>query len=136
MKPSDRKLGMHRDITRRDFIHDLGLASIALGMPGATALARSMDADPGAVGWALDRQPLQWVVPYHEGAVRYFRELGIWSEERQGHNQRLLERQQLLAAVWNEVRSADHESDEALSEAWLQARVAALEAAGFDPVWR
>jgi spermidine dehydrogenase len=49
MKPSDRKLGMHRDITRRDFIHDLGLASIALGMPGATALARSMDADPGAV---------------------------------------------------------------------------------------
>jgi spermidine dehydrogenase len=35
MKPSDRKLGMHRDITRRDFIHDLGLASLGLSLPAA-----------------------------------------------------------------------------------------------------
>ena len=30
MKKSDRKLGMGRDITRRDFIHDLSLASLGL----------------------------------------------------------------------------------------------------------
>ena len=36
MKPSDRRLGMHRDITRRDFIHDLGLASLGLSLPAAT----------------------------------------------------------------------------------------------------
>lgn len=49
MKPSDRKLGMHRDITRRDFIHDLGLASLALGIPGAAAWAGVTGADPGAL---------------------------------------------------------------------------------------
>jgi len=38
MKPSDRKLGMDRDITRRDFIHDLGLVSLGLNLP-LTALA-------------------------------------------------------------------------------------------------
>ena len=46
MKPSDRKLGMHRDITRRDFIHDLGLASLGLSLPAATwASAMGADAD-------------------------------------------------------------------------------------------
>jgi len=34
MNESDRKLGMGRDITRRDFIHDLGLASLGLALPG------------------------------------------------------------------------------------------------------
>ena len=36
MKRSDRKLGMHREITRRDFIHELSLVSLALGMPAGT----------------------------------------------------------------------------------------------------
>ena len=94
------------------------------------------DADPGAVGWALERQVLAWVVPYHEGAVRYFRELGVWNDALEAHNRRLLERQRLLAEVWDRVRATDHGSDEALSAAWLTARVQALEAAGFDPVWR
>lgn len=35
MKRSDRKLGMHRDITRRDFIHDVGLASLGLSLPAS-----------------------------------------------------------------------------------------------------
>ncbi len=34
MKPSDRKLGMHRDITRRDFVHELGVAALGLGSMG------------------------------------------------------------------------------------------------------
>jgi spermidine dehydrogenase len=48
MKPGDRKLGMHRDITRRDFIHDLGLASLGLSLP-ASAWAAAADAGPGAL---------------------------------------------------------------------------------------
>ena len=35
MKRSDRKLGMNRNISRRDFIHDLGLASLGLSLPAA-----------------------------------------------------------------------------------------------------
>lgn len=33
MNPTDRKLGMHRRITRRDFIHDAGLAGLGLALP-------------------------------------------------------------------------------------------------------
>ena len=33
MNESDRKLGMGRDITRRDFIHDLGLGSLVFALP-------------------------------------------------------------------------------------------------------
>ena len=35
MKSSDRKLGMHRDITRRDFIHDVSLASLGMSLPAS-----------------------------------------------------------------------------------------------------
>lgn len=34
MTESDRELGMGRDIARRDFIHGVTLASLALSMPG------------------------------------------------------------------------------------------------------
>lgn len=33
MNPTDRKLGMHRAITRRDFIHDAGIAALGLTLP-------------------------------------------------------------------------------------------------------
>ena len=33
MSPGDRKLGMHRPITRRDFIHGAGLAGLGLALP-------------------------------------------------------------------------------------------------------
>jgi hypothetical protein len=39
MKKSDRQLGMDRDITRRDFIHNLSLASLGLTL-NANALAQ------------------------------------------------------------------------------------------------
>jgi uncharacterized protein len=93
------------------------------------------DADPGAVGWAMDRQLFEWVVPYHAGAVRYFREIGVWNDTREAHNQRLLDRQRVLADAWQHIADRNIASDEAFTEAWLAARVEALEAAGFDPIW-
>ena len=33
MSPGDRKLGMHRAITRRDFMHGAGLAGLGLALP-------------------------------------------------------------------------------------------------------
>ncbi len=44
MKDVDHKLGMDRDITRRDFIQDLSLASMALSLP-AGVLAGALDGD-------------------------------------------------------------------------------------------
>jgi TRAP transporter TAXI family solute receptor len=93
------------------------------------------NADPGAIGWALDRQIFQWVVPYHEGAVNAFRDLGVWTDADQAHNDRLLERQRLLAETWAAMDGSDLEG-EAFTAEWMNRRRAALEAAGFDPIWR
>jgi TRAP transporter TAXI family solute receptor len=53
---------------------------------------------PGIDGWRLDLQDLEWFVPYHEGAVAYFKEVGVWSDAIQAHNDRLIARQEALAA--------------------------------------
>lgn len=79
------------------------------------------------VGWGADRQDFQWVVPYHEGAIRFWQEKGMWSDEAQAHNDGLIRRQELLAAAWESV--ADTPEGEK-TEAWLAARRAALEAEG------
>jgi hypothetical protein len=92
------------------------------------------DADPGAIGWALDRQKFRWVVPYHEGAVQAYRELGVWADADQAHNERLLARQALLARAWLEMEDSSLEGDD-FREDWMQRRKAALEAEGFDPIW-
>ena len=34
------------------------------------------NADPGSIGWAMDRQNFQWVVPFH-GRIRYFKSMGF-----------------------------------------------------------
>jgi uncharacterized protein len=96
------------------------------------------NADPGAIGWAVDRQIFDWVVPYHAGSVRYFREIGVWNDAHEAHNQRLIERQRVLGEAWREIKSKARSfpSDAAFVDAWLSARAAALEAAGFDPIWK
>lgn len=104
-------------------------------------LARAIDvhydeyknADPGSIGWAMDRQNFQWVVPFHDGSVRYFQSIGVWSDEAQAHNQRLIERQNVLARAW-QAHKADDPDD--FTEVWMSRRAEALIAAGFDPIWR
>ena len=55
---------------------------------------------PGADGLELARQNLTWVLPYHPGAVKAIKEAGAWTPEAQKHNDRLLERQSVLAGAW------------------------------------
>jgi len=94
------------------------------------------DADPGSIGWAVDRQVFDWVVPYHDGAVRYWREIGVWTEEFEEHNQSLIRRQEVLADAWQELDSRRIRNDAERDAAWLVLRAERLEAAGFNPVWR
>ncbi len=90
------------------------------------------DADPGAIGWGLEFQVFDWVVPYHAGAVRYWREIGVWNQALDDHNQRLLQRQQILADAWRDARSSGHTGAD-FRQHWQQLRAERLQAAGFDP---
>lgn len=91
---------------------------------------------PGADGLELARQDFTWQLPYHEGAVKAFREAGVWKPEFEAHNKRLVERQDKLAEAWSAYTSAKPPSDaEEFRKGWLVARAAALKKAGFDPVF-
>ena len=94
------------------------------------------DAAPGAAGLALDRQNLAWVIPYHEGAVRALKEAGVWKAEHEAHNQKLLKRQETLAAAWSDfLKSNPPEDKAAFTKAWMDVRSAALNKIGMDPVF-
>jgi TRAP transporter TAXI family solute receptor len=94
------------------------------------------DAAPGAAGLALDRQNLTWVLPYHEGAVKALKEAGAWKPEHEAHNQKLLKRQDTLAAAWAAfMKGSPPDDKDAFAKAWMAARKAALASAGMDPVF-
>ena len=93
------------------------------------------DADPGAIGWALEFQLFDWVVPYHQAAVRYWQKVGAWNEPLQQHNQRLILRQQTLARAWTKMQSKPPADKVLFEQRWMQVRQDMLKEAGFDPVW-
>ena len=88
----------------------------------------------GNAGWAVDRQNFAWVIPFHDGAIRYWKEAGQWKPEHQAHNDKLLQRQKVLAAAWAEVKKGTHADDKAFVTVWQNRRAAALRQTGFDPV--
>lgn len=86
---------------------------------------------PGANGWAMDRQKFeQAFVPYHPGAIRYFKEIGAWTASAEETNNRNLHRQSVLQAAWNAFLPTAPEGYTEFEQAWLRAREAALSAAG------
>ncbi|CAN0363768.1 unnamed protein product, partial [Discosporangium mesarthrocarpum] len=86
---------------------------------------------PGANGWALERQKFeQSFVPYHPGAIRYFREIGVWTEAAEELNQANLFRQQVLKQAWDDFLPTAPEDYRAFQDAWLLARERALQAEG------
>jgi hypothetical protein len=91
-------------------------------------------AAPGIGGWALDKQNFEWVAPFHDGAIRYFQEIGVWTNQAQAHNDQLIARQAALAEAWAAFVAKDV-SDEEWQAGWQEARQAALEAGGFDLVF-
>ena len=93
------------------------------------------DGAPGNNGWDLKRQVYDWVVPFHNGAIRYFKEIGVWTPAYQAHNDGLLKRQQVMMAAWKDVGAQKHADDKAFESAWMKARAAALTKAGMEPVW-
>ena len=97
------------------------------------------EADPGSIGWALDRQLFNWVVPFHDGAVQYLRKAGVWTDALDAHNNALIARQDVLQQAWQNYQAGPGKTAQnkaAFSAGWLAARIEALEQQGMDPIWR
>lgn len=95
------------------------------------------DGAPGNTGYALEYQIMEWVVPFHDAVVAYYKEIGHWTDDMQQHQDHLIHRQQILQDAWAQYTGNNPPSDEdAFIEGWMEARSAALEAEGMNPVFR
>lgn len=90
------------------------------------------DAAPGNGGWDIKRQVFDWVVPVHEGAVKYFKEIGVWKPEYDKSNAALIERQKILAEAWAAHNKGSHADEAAAMKAWQKTRGDALTKAKMD----
>jgi len=93
------------------------------------------DAVAGIDGWALSKQVFDWAAPYHDAAIKYFKEKGVWTDTYQKHNDQLVKRQDILAETWKATKAKNISDEKKFEEEWLKARRAALEKAGMDPVF-
>ena len=84
---------------------------------------------PGANGWAMARQDFERAfVPFHDGAIRYYREIGVWTDAAQARHEANLHRQAVLRAAWDDYVGDAPRNAEAFEAGWFSARRAALEA--------
>ena len=90
---------------------------------------------PEMTGWALENQTFKWAVPYHPSAVKYWKEIGAWTDDMEEHNNNMLKRQQVLADAWATMEGKGLEGD-AFTADWMKTRAAALEAAGMNPIFK
>lgn len=58
------------------------------------------DLDPYLIGFSLERQDLKYIIPWHEGVIKYFKEKGVWTDEIEEHNQLMIEREEQLKELW------------------------------------
>lgn len=92
------------------------------------------DGAPGNVGWDIKRQVFNWAIPVHEGAIKYFKEQKLWTDEHQKHNDRLIARQKVLADAWAAYKAKAPSDDKEFIKGWAKARADALTAAKLDVV--
>lgn len=94
------------------------------------------DAVPGASGLGVDKQTMDWVLPFHAGAVRALKEAGRWTDKDEAHQAGRIKRQKALADGWASFMKSSPPGDvEAFRKAWMDARKAVLVAAGLDPIF-
>lgn len=90
---------------------------------------------PGAEGMALSVQNFQWVIPYHDGAIRAFKAKGAWTDAAQKHNDGLVRRQHVLLDAWKAFTVNGPAGDKAFADGWSTNRTIALQKAGLDPAF-
>ena len=100
-----------------------------------TLFDKYKDVHPGALGWAMERQVFDWVVPYHPAAIKYFREIGVWKPAHQKHNDELMRRQKVLADAWAATKAQATAKGDEFKKTWMKNRAAALKQAGLEAVW-
>ena len=94
------------------------------------------DGAKGAAGWAIANQNMTWALPYHDGAIKLWKEKGVWNDKAQAHNDNLIKRQGVIMSAWKAYKSgAAGAPKDAFKAGWLKARAAALKQAGMPVIF-
>ncbi|NHF74629.1 TAXI family TRAP transporter solute-binding subunit [Paracoccus xiamenensis] len=78
--------------------------------------------------WTLEQSGKPAIdVPFHDGAIRYLKEKGIWTAEDDAWNQKRVEREAALIAAWEEFTAANSGlAGEEFTNAWMARRAEVL----------
>ena len=120
-------LTVHAKDTSTDFAYNLTKAMVE-------SYDGYKDGAPGAAGWAVPNQSFEWAVPYHDGAVKYFKEIGVWTDAMQANNDALVKRQGVLQDAWKAYTKGAPSDEDAFVKGWKAARAGALKTAGMPVV--
>lgn len=93
------------------------------------------DAAPGGAGWSIKNLNFKGGLPWHAGAIAFFKSQGVWSDSDSAHNDNLLKRQAILKGAWTALPNRTKLSKEDLKTKWMAARAAALSAAGMPLIF-
>ena len=93
-------------------------------------------AHPRMFAWAPDIAGVPPAdAPFHEGAIRYFREIGVWTDEHDAWNAARMARMEAVQAAWEEANEAAFDagiSDSDWPAFWNEHRATAQPLAAHD----
>ncbi|CAM4003654.1 TAXI family TRAP transporter solute-binding subunit [Palleronia rufa] len=74
--------------------------------------------------WTLEKSGKPAIdIPFHEGAVRYLREIGVWTDEDESWNRTRIERLNALTEAWDTFSAENGDMEEAaFAEGWMARR--------------
>lgn len=82
--------------------------------------------------WQIDvALKSRFAVPYHEGAVKYFKEIGKWTPDMEAQQKTLLHRAEVLQTAFANAKKSYSGDKAGFAAAWESAKAKALKAAGF-----
>jgi len=80
------------------------------------------------------------MIPFHPGAVRYYKEIGVWTPAAQATLEQSQRRYAVVAEAWKSYTAKAPDDEAAFVQGWMKARAEALQKAklitiqdGWDP---